>query len=177
MKHSCQAGAVEDYDECSPVSQEIHGPCAPWWFLNKSSKCPYGQALPGDVTLPKHPTILACVSVFYGFIPYLVAAGAVVEFILKRGTRNLSFIMCGYVTFIVGLGELIFKRIVQQARPTYTCLHSCGMPSSHSTLAVGYFALMFIDASWRHFASIDVALVTPPLPQSSWGVVPLLQPG
>eukprot|EP00746_Dinoflagellata_sp_MGD_P117648 gnl/MRDRNA2_/MRDRNA2_53527_c0_seq1.p1 gnl/MRDRNA2_/MRDRNA2_53527_c0~~gnl/MRDRNA2_/MRDRNA2_53527_c0_seq1.p1 ORF type:complete len:662 (+),score=57.97 gnl/MRDRNA2_/MRDRNA2_53527_c0_seq1:275-1987(+) len=140
----------KSFHECDAVAKDNGHVCHPWWYLEESSKCPYGYALPGDVTLP-HATgsrkIFVYVSVIYGFVPYLVAFIVLVEFLCQRGVKSLSFL--SFVLLSCLLGEFFFKRLVNSPRPEYSCLHSCGMPSSHSTLAVGYLTLMFLDATWR----------------------------
>jgi len=80
-------------------------------------------------------------------MPYAVALLATIEFFVKRGTRSLSFLL--FVLFITVMSEFVFKRILKDPRPEKTCLHSCGMPSSHSSLSLGYFWLMFMDGTWR----------------------------
>eukprot|EP00746_Dinoflagellata_sp_MGD_P133733 gnl/MRDRNA2_/MRDRNA2_67488_c0_seq1.p1 gnl/MRDRNA2_/MRDRNA2_67488_c0~~gnl/MRDRNA2_/MRDRNA2_67488_c0_seq1.p1 ORF type:complete len:907 (+),score=69.90 gnl/MRDRNA2_/MRDRNA2_67488_c0_seq1:371-2722(+) len=138
--------ATKNFDECQPVSKK-RGVCQPWWHLHENSTCPYGTALTGDVTLPQTETwsrgVAVYVSVFYGYIPYLVALAVFLEFICTRRTRALSFL--AFVLISCLLGEVFFKRLVRQPRPEFTCLHSCGMPSSHSTLAIGYFTMTLID--------------------------------
>ena len=67
-----------------------------------------------------------------------------IQALVFRSTRSLAFL--SFILFSVALGELIFKRIVSSPRPARSCLHSCGMPSSHATLSIGYFTLMLLDA-------------------------------
>jgi len=131
--------------------------------LNTTAVCPYGHRLPGDVTFPNDPTFFERVYVVYGFIPYVVIAlsalDAIVRAILNRGmgTREFSFLF--FVCLQVGLGELVFKKMVNQARPDKSCNLTCGMPSSHSTMSIGFFTLLFFDAVYRVMPSapLDVA--------------------
>jgi len=45
--------------------------------------------------------------------------------------------------------EGILKRIVLQPRPALSCIKSCGMPSGHSTQAIGFFCYLFADGAYR----------------------------
>jgi hypothetical protein len=43
------------------------------------------------------------------------------------------------------MNELILKKIVAKPRPVGSCNISCGMPSSHATLAVGYCTWILLE--------------------------------
>lgn len=129
--------------------------CLPTWAHVESGiavgDCPYGRALLGDVSWidsssedDPFPNILA---VIYGYVPYVIAATFGLELVAKRGTRELQFAI--FIVLIVVLNEVAWKRIIQQARPIGSCLTTCGMPSGHSTLAMGLYTLVFLDFSFR----------------------------
>eukprot|EP00427_Karlodinium_veneficum_P002752 CAMPEP_0169173138 /NCGR_PEP_ID=MMETSP1015-20121227/63760_1 /TAXON_ID=342587 /ORGANISM="Karlodinium micrum, Strain CCMP2283" /LENGTH=289 /DNA_ID=CAMNT_0009246725 /DNA_START=90 /DNA_END=955 /DNA_ORIENTATION=+ len=72
-------------------------------------------------------------------------------------TRQLSCI--AFLMFLLIFQELILKRILRQPRPgalmqikndegfyAGSCIKSCGMPSSHSALAIGWFTIIFWEA-------------------------------
>jgi len=63
------------------------------------------------------------------------------------GTREMSFLV--FVLVMVGLNEGVFKVIYRQARPSESCNYSCGFPSGHAVMSVGFFTLMFLDATYR----------------------------
>lgn len=131
--------------------------------VNTSASCPYGHANVFDVTVPSDPSFAQWVCVIYGIVPLAVVGFAALDclftatFLRGIGTRELSFI--GFVAFIVVLNEAIIKRISHQARPEHSCNLSCGLPSGHSTMSIGFYVLMFLDASFRVMPKVpqDVA--------------------
>jgi len=68
-------------------------------------------------------------------------------FVRQRGTRQLGFLL--FAGVVVLINELILKNLFQQVRPEHSCLTSCGMPSGHSTLAMGFFTVMILDLIYR----------------------------
>lgn len=67
-----------------------------------------------------------------------------------------------FLVILTAFQELAVKRLLSQPRPGMmlqlrdydglyvgSCLASCGMPSSHSILSVGWFTLLFWDAAFR----------------------------
>lgn len=123
--------------------------------------CPHGHLLPGDVTLPLHPTLGQWISVGYGLMPFLVIFLGFVDTVVTAvtlrglGTREMSFM--GFVLLVTGLNEYVLKRIAHDPRPDLSCNHSCGFPSGHSVSAIAFYTLMFLDASFR---------VSPKIPMS-----------
>lgn len=138
--------------------------------LIRQHQCPYGYMLPGQVTWPSiHKglenivaplTFLKFLAVVYAYVPYFVALCVAVSFLRNPGTLQLWVLM--WLLIMVVLSELVFKRLCQQPRPgnllqlrdydgkfVGSCLESCGMPSSHSGLATGWFTLLFLDALFR----------------------------
>lgn len=83
----------------------------------------------------------------YGTMPWVLVAGSLLEFFIRRGTRELNFL--GFVCFVTLLNELIFKNIVKQMRPERSCLVSCGMPSGHATMAIGLLTVCLLDTLRR----------------------------
>jgi len=41
------------------------------------------------------------------------------------------------LVFMLIFNEFLIKRIVNEARPSDSCVHSPGMPSSHATISIG----------------------------------------
>jgi len=128
----------------------------PTSLLNETVQCPFGSAISKvDVTIPLNATFFDWVCVVYGIIPFVVIGFAFLETILRAcchsprglGTRETSFLV--FFGIQVLLGELVFKNIISQARPVGSCALTCGMPSSHATMSVGFFMLMFFDAIHR----------------------------
>jgi len=145
--------------------------CKPFWYTDNNSVCPFGTPLPGDVTWQKDVTFWTVVSVFYSYVPYLAAVYILIRFLWWRGTRDISFVLFGAV--LVGCNELILKKIVSDYRPgqnyitdragnagieprSGTCLHTCGMPSSHAAIAIGLFLLF----NYENLVLIDKEIST-----------------
>lgn len=165
------------YGLCDPITRWM-GPCYPWWRLNESTPCPYGRALPGEVTLQYPVTFWVIVGVVYGYVPYALGALIALEALVKRSTRCFAF-LC-FIGLAVVLGETVFKQIVTSPRPARSCLHSCGMPSSHATLSIGYFTLMLLDALRRYSESFQGVNQFRPVSRLSCccaSIVPLLRQG
>lgn len=128
------------------------GHCEPWWVTDGLKTCPYGTPLIGDVTLPNNLTGVAILAVIYGYVPYVFSLLFLVRFIWKRGTRDVANLL--FILFLFILNELILKEIINEHRPgqedrnatTGSCLSSCGMPSSHSAMALAFYVLLLTDA-------------------------------
>lgn len=137
----------------------------------EEKECPFGTLLLFDVTWPGPPTdqlaehvepsdILKKVAVIYGYVPFLPLGCVLGQFCCRRGTRQLWVLL--WVMLLVLINEKIIKKLTLQPRPGAllelrgphgrfegSCAHSCGMPSSHSALAIGWFVLSFLDAAFR----------------------------
>ncbi|CAK0903881.1 unnamed protein product [Prorocentrum cordatum] len=143
---------------------------APLLLAVEQHQCPFGVALPGDVTWPSPPeslrgivaprTPLKVVAVAYSLVPYAVGISASVSFFRRRGTRQLWMLLWAWP--MIPLQELVFKRISPEPRPgtmlqvrdyagmyAGSCLKKCGMPSSHANLTIGWFTLLLLDAIYR----------------------------
>lgn len=123
--------------------------------------CPYGkpifevtwpnmtQAAILDAQLGVHTStsFFMHVSIIYGYIPYIIAAITILEFLVRRGTRELSSVL--FLGFVTIFNELIFKNLVKQPRPERSCLTSCGMPSGHSTMSSALLTMCLLDTALR----------------------------
>ena len=119
--------------------------CVPQW-ASLNAECPYGRRLPLDVTLPNNPDFWQNLSVLYGYIPWVLCFGIGVLFLVYRGSRELAVGSLAGLT--AAINELV-KLGIKQARPIGSCLTTCGMPSSHSAVAVGLFLYLTLDAAYR----------------------------
>lgn len=110
--------------------------------------CPFGTPLPGDVTFPSPELSVRgavnMVAVAYSFNPYLLCATVALLTVVRRGTRELSLVC--FFAIITATNELFVKRLWPQSRPYGSCLTSCGMPSSHSAISIGYFLVVVSEA-------------------------------
>jgi membrane-associated phospholipid phosphatase len=119
--------------------------CTPSWS-SAGESCPYGRKLPLEVTLPNDPDFWQVVSVALGYTPWIISLGILILFLIYRGTRELFIGLLPALT--AGINELV-KLGIKQARPTGSCLTSCGMPSSHSAVAVSLLLYLVLDAAYR----------------------------
>lgn len=120
-------------------------------LVGNTTTCPYGERLPGQITYSndfhKGAPFWHAVCIVLSYVPYVVCACAVIEFFVKRGTRELNFVC--FMTTIVVLNEFVWKRLVKEVRPLGSCNVTCGMPSSHATISIGFLSLMFFDLALR----------------------------
>eukprot|EP00658_Telonema_sp_P-2_P008509 TRINITY_DN13212_c0_g1_i1.p1 TRINITY_DN13212_c0_g1~~TRINITY_DN13212_c0_g1_i1.p1 ORF type:complete len:379 (+),score=87.02 TRINITY_DN13212_c0_g1_i1:250-1386(+) len=115
------------------------------YLVVKSSDddCNHGTALPGDVTAPDDIDFADVVSIIYGYVPYVCGLACLVILFWRRTMWPLLLLLVGSV--IVVLNEGLFKRVIAQDRPSGSCIHSKGMPSSHATLAITYWVLFNLE--------------------------------
>lgn len=140
---------------CSPAAAAHRPECVPAWAQNasepKKAECPYGRMLPGDVTWnPKQfqeEPVLVLLAVMWGYMPWVAVFGVVLELLVTRGTRQLSF--CLFLGVLGLVNEKGLKAVALQKRPLGSCVVTCGMPSSHATLSMGLWALIVLDAAFR----------------------------
>jgi len=85
--------------------------------------------------------------VLYGYIPYLVILGGFAALCWYRGTSQLLFLSFGGI--VVFMGELIWKPLLSHARPLGSCVFTCGMPSSHATISIGFLTWMLLEGLLR----------------------------
>lgn len=131
--------------------------CVPKWAkdsngtYNPLTRCPYGKSLPFDVTFSKHwdekAPYFHVALLLGGCTPAVLVSLAVLEFILRRGTRHL-FVLC-FLLHVILLNEYVWKRIYAEPRPEKSCNVTCGMPSSHAAVTVGMFVFLFLDLAFR----------------------------
>lgn len=174
--------------------------CTASW-AQQFETCPYGWALPGEITWPddvraarsnvtlhlRDPRYVATLSVLFSYVPYLIGSWSVLVFLARRGTRELHLLLFQVATTV--LTNLLLKPLIGQPRPEQSCLRSCGMPSSHAAVAMGFLTLMLAEfgrryrswkawGAWEHAASncseelrsliIEVFSWPPP---SSWDAI------
>lgn len=116
--------------------------CRPSWFENADSKCPYGihADIPfSGLTVPNDVTVLSIVAIALSIAPLILSACLCGSLMMKRRVSDFLglnlFVFHGVVNFSL-------KWIFEEGRPIGSCLTSCGMPSGHSQMALG-FALWF----------------------------------
>ncbi|CAE8736727.1 unnamed protein product [Polarella glacialis] len=71
-----------------------------------------------------------------------------------------------FVAFTFVMNDLVIKHIVRQPRPERSCLTSCGMPSSHSAISIGFYVYMLLDFAARVRCGGESLLVLPGTLQS-----------
>mmetsp|Transcript_127158 Transcript_127158/g.354072 ORF Transcript_127158/g.354072 Transcript_127158/m.354072 type:complete len:298 (-) Transcript_127158:89-982(-) len=134
--------------------------CIPKWYKGGNRTCPYGTALPGDITWPNEPHFFDYVAIIYGALPYFVVLLSGLELLVKRGTRQLSLVLFTLANAVVN--EITVKPFIALPRPGYdgllvddegtpigSCVVKCGMPSSHAAMSMGTLMLIFCDGVHR----------------------------
>lgn len=136
----------------------------------QNAECPFGLVLPMDVTWPRVPedvamlveplTFLKFLAVVYGYLPLLPVAVVLVDCLIHRGSRHLWILL--WLGVLLSVNEAVVKKIVAEPRPGSmmelrgqngllegSCVETCGMPSSHSAISMGWFLLSVLDAMSR----------------------------
>lgn len=164
-------------------SNQMLSYCSPAWVTTNTSaalsaaqmysQCPYGKRLPGDVTIPNdfsqqhaiEQFFIIC-SIGYSFVPHLILGVGGIELLIRRGTRELSFIV--FTILVILTNEIFIKPQIHQQRPGAawdghgappigtkggSCSLTCGMPSSHAALSTGYLLLLVLDGVYRTIPS------------------------
>jgi len=149
---------------CLAALREPPLACRPFWLdpshpRYDDGKCPFGVALPGDVTLQDKKDPMLMIATVYSLAPYVWALLFGLRLVIYRGTAEA--IIPVWCFLVVMFNELVVKMIFAEPRPGYggdtmldghligSCLESCGMPSSHAALATGFLCLVFFDGIYR----------------------------
>lgn len=123
--------------------------CVPEWNIQGLS-CPFGEAgglplAPWTWPSPDHRTLLTYIAVFYSSFPFVILAITLAILLLRRGTRELSTLCFFALTDAV---TLVLKLCFEIPRPVGSCLLSCGMPSGHSVIAIGFLTWLLLEV-WK----------------------------
>jgi len=135
--------------------------CLPEWVTKSREEnrymklseipCPNGTRLPGGITFNsefyREYPVTHTTTVVLSYVPWFVLFWACVEFIIIRGTRQLLFL--GFSVSTINFNTFFLKLIIHDPRPKGSCSLNCGMPSTTSTMAIGYLTLVFLDLSTR----------------------------
>jgi len=138
-----------------------------------SHQCPYGRVLPGQVTWPNSDSksvMSMCgfklVAVVYSYVPYVLGGFVVLNTLVstcrKRRITTTRLYVLLWLAQALLLQECFLKRAFGQPRPgtmmqmrdndgkfAGSCVESCGMPSSHSMLAIGWIVILLFDRIYR----------------------------
>merc|ERR1711907_436243 len=92
------------------------------YFIVKTGKshCPWGTALPGDVTAPDDPNFGEVLAIIWSFLPYAMGLICVVDLFRRRTIWPLTLLLMA--AMIVVVNEGFFKRVISQDRPSKSCL-------------------------------------------------------
>ncbi|CAE7599619.1 unnamed protein product [Symbiodinium sp. CCMP2456] len=96
----------------------------------------------------------------------------IADFCICRGTRQLWILL--WLGLLISINEVVVKKCFAEPRPGSrlelrgehgrlqgSCIMTCGMPSSHSAIAMGWFTLSILDATVRtHLGTSRQATVT-----------------
>eukprot|EP00756_Hemistasia_phaeocysticola_P006110 Hpha_TRINITY_DN13687_c0_g1::TRINITY_DN13687_c0_g1_i1::g.122687::m.122687 len=127
-----------------------------------------------DVSVPLNPSRLQQIAVFYSMLPWI---GAVFWTLAAFTFRRTSLIVpLLWVMLLIVISEGFVKIVFPMDRPQGTCLHSKGMPSSHSAISVGMLVWCLLTTRTRRHGSpvplrkliafVGLCLVLVPVPFS-----------
>jgi len=131
--------------------------CTPPWAA-EDRPCPHGHRtgppFSGGFTFPQdHATGLDYVASFYACIPLMLAIGFPLVFLWTRGTREILAVI---YFWLLTLLEYVLKPIFGMPRPPGSCLTSCGMPSGHTLVSVGFFLWLVLEVARSRALSMPV---------------------
>ncbi|KAF4709857.1 hypothetical protein FOZ63_033775 [Perkinsus olseni] len=123
--------------------------CKPAWYVDSDSICPFGEHLIGDITAPFNPDFFDGISIFYGYLLYVVEVMLILTMLWRRGSREYSLVLFIVVIFL--LSEFGWKLAARQPRPVGSCNTTCGMPSSHAVRSVALWTILMFDVAYRAY--------------------------
>jgi len=103
-----------------------------------------------DVSVPLYPSRLEQIAVFYSMLPWIGAAFWTLTACTLRRTSLLVPLLWVLLLIVVSEG---FKKIFPMPRPQGSCLHSKGMPSSHSAISIGMLLWCLLTLRTRRAGS------------------------
>ncbi|KAF4709858.1 hypothetical protein FOZ63_033776 [Perkinsus olseni] len=123
--------------------------CAPAWYVDSDSICPFGEHLIGDITAPTNPNFFDGISILYGYLIYAAILLVILMMLWRRGSREYSLVL--FLIAVLLISEYGWKRIVGQPRPVGSCNTTCGMPSSHAVMSVALWTILMFDVAYRAY--------------------------
>lgn len=121
--------------------------CVPVWMQNSTDNltCPFGRelAIPlAALTVPEDLNFVNLLACCYSAVPFLASLANVILICKHRRPQEANWLLC---TSSASLLHVVLKIGFSERRPTGSCLSSCGMPSGHSTYAVGFCLILLWD--------------------------------
>lgn len=121
--------------------------CVPVWMRNGTENltCPFGRelAIPlAALTVPEDLNLVNFVACCYSAVPFVATVANVILICKNRRPREANWLLC---TTSASLLHVVLKYGFSESRPVGSCLSSCGMPSGHSTYAVGMCFILLWD--------------------------------
>ncbi|KAF4717516.1 hypothetical protein FOZ62_019440 [Perkinsus olseni] len=125
--------------------------CAPAWYVDSDSVCPFGEHLLFDITAPTNPNFFDGISILYGYLLFAAILLVIILMLWRRGSREYSLVL--FVIAVTLISEYGWKRIeqVEQPRPVGSCNTTCGMPSSHAVISVALWTILMFDVAYRAY--------------------------
>jgi len=140
-----------------------HKACHPTWYSEDKTACPYGKAIPlpfSRFTWHDPLTFMDVVAAILSSAPFALCLYILWRIFWKKG---ISDVASALLLILTGIFTFIVKAIVQQPRPSHSCLVTCGMPSGHSVACIGLF-VWFLLVGHSRYGSIPLLFV----PWSRW---------
>lgn len=94
------------------------------------------------LTVPEDLGLVNFVACCYSTVPFVASVVNLLLVCMHRRPREANWFLC---TTTSSLLHVVLKYIFSESRPVGSCLSSCGMPSGHSTYAMGMFLLLIYD--------------------------------
>lgn len=145
-----QCTGYDDVSTCGAEIQCIRSSCGRPLFPRISVSFA-GSSNPFDAnaatTTKSFVTILA---LLYSLVPYLLIVCFSINFLAVGSVVPLTRL--GYIFFEALVNEAMLKNIIQQHRPTGSCLyfHSFGMPSGHAVISIGLLTSIMLELFLYH---------------------------
>mmetsp|Transcript_51615 Transcript_51615/g.102546 ORF Transcript_51615/g.102546 Transcript_51615/m.102546 type:complete len:249 (-) Transcript_51615:87-833(-) len=120
--------------------------CVPSW-AEAGQLCPYGSVAGPPIAHftwppPQETTYFTYIAACYSTAPFDIALGLLISLICVHGVRDLFAVL---FFFLQGAVMMTLKAAISQPRPTSSCLVSCGMPSGHTLMSVGFFTWFALE--------------------------------
>lgn len=119
--------------------------CWPDWYA-PGRQCPHGRviALPSSgFTWPNSGvTWVTYIAALYSAVPFFLAGGSIALALALRGVREMLVVAFWLQTALI---VFVAKALVGQKRPEGSCQVSCGMPSGHTLVSIGFLVWAAIE--------------------------------
>jgi len=145
-----QCIGVDDATTCDEGIECIRSSCGRPLFPHigvsyAGSSDPYD-----DESSTSTQSIITIASLLYSLVPYLLLTYFAFHFLVMGDVVSISRL--GLMGFASLMNDVLLKNLVDQPRPTGSCLyfHSYGMPSGHAATSIGLLTYMLLELLLHH---------------------------